>query len=87
MLINNSEYFTILESVKSQIRSAQYRAVVGANIELRTLYWNIGNVILENMRWGNKFVENLSQDIKFVQSVTAQIPWTHNKSILDRVKE
>jgi predicted nuclease of restriction endonuclease-like (RecB) superfamily len=115
MLINNSEYFSILEEIKSQIRTAQYRAVVGANRELLTLYWNIGNIILENKRWGNKFVENLSRDIKadfpnvtgysvrnlkymqkfastyndleFVQSVTAQIPWTHNKSILDKVKD
>jgi len=115
MLINNSEYFDVLESIKSQIRAAQYRAVVGANRELLALYWNIGNIILNNKRWGNKFVENLSRDIKadflnvtgysvrnlkymqkfaltypdleFVQSVTAQIPWTHNKSILDKVKE
>ena len=115
MLINNSEYFDVLESIKSQIKAAQYRAVVGANRELLTLYWNIGNVILGNKSWGNKFVENLSRDIKadfpnvtgysvrnlkymqkfaatypdleFVQSVTAQIPWTHNKSILDKVKE
>ena len=26
-------------------------------------------------------------DLEFVQSVTAQIPWTHNKSILDKVKD
>jgi predicted nuclease of restriction endonuclease-like (RecB) superfamily len=115
VLINTSDYFTILENIKSQIKAAQYRAVVGANRELLTLYWNIGNVILENKEWGNKFVENLSADIrsdfpgvtgysvrnlkymqkfaatypdiKFVQSVTAQITWTHNKSILDKVKD
>jgi predicted nuclease of restriction endonuclease-like (RecB) superfamily len=104
-----------LEDIKTQIRSAQYKAVFGANRELLTLYWNIGNIILHNKRWGNKFVENLSRDIKadfpnvtgysvrnlkymqkfattypdleFVQSVTAQIPWTHNKSVLDKVKD
>jgi len=115
MLINTSEYFEILEKIKAQIKSAQYKAIIGANTELLTLYWNIGKVIIENKRWGNKFVDNLSRDIKsdfpnatgysvrnlkymqkfastypnigFVQSVTAQIPWTHNKSILDKVKE
>jgi predicted nuclease of restriction endonuclease-like (RecB) superfamily len=115
MLMNNAEYFEIVEGIKTQIRASQYKAVVGANKELLTLYWNIGKVILENRSWGNKFVENLSKDIRadfpnatgysirnlkymqkfaatypdleFVQSVTAQIPWTHNKSVLDKVKE
>ncbi|MDR0381150.1 MAG: PDDEXK nuclease domain-containing protein [Oscillospiraceae bacterium] len=64
MLINNNEYFEILESIKSQIYAAQYKAVLGANVEMLTLYWNIGKVIIENIKWGNKFVENLSRDIK-----------------------
>jgi Uncharacterized conserved protein len=115
MLLNTNEYFGVLENIKAQIRSAQYKAVVGANRELLTLYWNIGNIIINNKIWGNKFIENLSRDIKadfpnvtgysvrnlkymqkfamtypnieFVQSVTAQIPWTHNKSILNKVKD
>lgn len=64
MLMNNSEYFEIVEGVKSQIRSAQYKAVIGANTEMFTLYWRIGNVIIENSRWGDRFIENLSADIK-----------------------
>jgi len=64
MLINNNEYFDILENIKSQIHAAQYKAVLGANVEMLTLYWNIGKVIIDNIKWGNKFVENLSRDIK-----------------------
>ena len=64
MLINNNEYFDILENVKSQIHAAQYTAVLGANVEMLTLYWNIGKVIIENIKWGNKFIDNLSRDIK-----------------------
>ena len=64
MLINNNEYFEIVENIKPQIHAAQYKAVLGANIEMLTLYWNIGKVIIENIKWGNKFVENLSRDIK-----------------------
>ncbi len=115
MLMNHAEYFKVLETVKAQILSAQHKAALGVNKELILLYWQIGNVIIENSQWGNKFIENLAKDIKadfpdasgysvrnlkymrqfasvytdltFVQSVTAQIPWTHNKSILDKVKE
>jgi len=64
MLINNNEYFKIVENIKSQIHAAQYKAVLGANVEMLTLYWNIGKVIIDNIKWGNKFVENLSRDIK-----------------------
>ena len=64
MLINNDEYFKILESVKAQIHNAQYKAVLGANRELILLYWNIGKVIIENQKHGNSFIENLARDIK-----------------------
>ena len=64
MLINNDDYFEILKNVKSQIQTAQYKAIFGANRELILLYWNIGNVIIESSVWGNKFVDNLARDIK-----------------------
>jgi predicted nuclease of restriction endonuclease-like (RecB) superfamily len=64
MLINNAEYFDLLEKIKEQIRSAQYRAVLGVNREQILLYWNIGRVIIENIQWGNKFIDNLARDIK-----------------------
>jgi len=64
MLINNENYFEILENVKTKIQNAQYKAALGANRELILLYWNIGNVIIENSVWGNKFIDNLARDIK-----------------------
>jgi len=64
VLINNNEYFEILENIKSQIHAAQYKAVLGINREQTILYWNIGKVIIENSKYGNRFVENLARDIK-----------------------
>jgi len=46
MLLNNTDYFEALEDIKSRIKSAQYKAVLGANKELIELYWNIGQVII-----------------------------------------
>jgi len=63
MLINNSEYFTILEDIKTRIKTAQYKAVLGANKELMELYWSIGQIIVSNTSYGVKFIENLSMDI------------------------
>lgn len=64
MLINNSEYFTILEDIKTRIKTAQYKAVLGANKELMELYWNIGIIVITNTKYGAKFMENLSRDIR-----------------------
>ncbi len=64
MLINNNEYLSVADAVKTHIRAAQRRVLVTANSELFTLYWNIGKVINENSVWGNKFIENLARDIK-----------------------
>lgn len=113
--MNTNEYLEIVDNIKSNIRSAQYKAAVAANKELIMLYWNIGKIINTHKSWGNKFIENLAQDIKldfpdmkgfsvrnlkymskfavtyddieFVQTVSAQIPWSHNVAILDKVKD
>ena len=64
MLINTDSYFQVLESVKAQIKNAQYRAVLGMNREQILLYWNIGKTIVENSTYGSDFIENLARDIK-----------------------
>ena len=64
MLINESEYFEILDEIKARIKEAQYRAVLGANYEQIVLNWNIGKVIIEKSKWGNRFIDNLARDIK-----------------------
>jgi predicted nuclease of restriction endonuclease-like (RecB) superfamily len=64
MLINNNEYFEMINSIKAQIREAQYRAVLGVNAEQIKLFWNIGNTIIENTKYGAKFIDTLARDIK-----------------------
>ena len=64
MLMNDNEYFQVLEDIKTRIRVAQYQAIIGANREMIMLYWNTGNYINTHKSWGNKFIENLSRDIR-----------------------
>lgn len=113
MLMNNNDYLKTIYSIKSEIKSAQYRAAVSVNRELIMLYYNIGKIINEHKAWGNKFIDNLAADIRlefpnvkgysvrnlkymskfaetypdeqFVQTVSAQIPWSHNTLILDKI--
>ena len=64
MLMNNNDYLKTIESIKSEIKSAQYKAAVSVNQELIMLYYNIGKIINEHKAWGNKFIDNLAADIK-----------------------
>ena len=64
VLMNNVEYLKIVEDIRLKIRAAQHRAILAANSELITLYWNIGTIINDRSVWGNKFIENLARDIK-----------------------
>ena len=40
MLMNIEEYFESIESIKNEIKSAQYKATVSVNRELIMLYYN-----------------------------------------------
>ena len=56
MLINDNKYLSIIETIKSEIESARFRATISVNSELTMLYYNIGSIINENKSWGNKFI-------------------------------
>ena len=115
MLINDNQYLSVIESIKTEISKAQYNAALQVNKELTLLYYHIGRTINEHKSWGNKFIDNLARDIKiaypnstgysvrnlkymakfaaeysneeFVQTVSAQIPWSHNVAIVEKVKK
>lgn len=64
MLMNSNEYLDLVQSIKQEIKQAQYKATISVNKELITLYHGIGRIINEHKSWGNKFIENLAADIK-----------------------
>jgi len=63
-LLVNTDYFELLDNVKLMIKTAQYQATLGANKTMIELYWKIGQMIIENTRYGAKFLKNLSNDIR-----------------------
>ena len=62
--MNTSEYLSVIENIKSEIKAAQYRATIHVNADMLLLYHDIGCVINEHKVWGNKFVDNLATDIR-----------------------
>ena len=115
VLMNSSKYISVVENIKREIKAAQYRAAIHANVDMLLLYHDIGCVINEHKFWGNRFIDNLATDIRidfpeskgysvrnlkymakfaetypnreFVQTVSAQIPWSHNIAIIEKVKD
>lgn len=65
MLINDNQYLSVIESIKTKISKPQYKVVLQVNKELTLLYYHIGKIINEHKSWGgNKFIDNLAKDIK-----------------------
>lgn len=45
--MNTSDYLSVIENIKQEIKKAQYRATIHANSDLLLLYYDIGTVINE----------------------------------------
>jgi hypothetical protein len=66
-LLSDNNYQNILTSLKEKIRSARLRAVLKVNTELLSVYWDVGNTILEQQKhkgWGAKIIDRLAIDLK-----------------------
>jgi predicted nuclease of restriction endonuclease-like (RecB) superfamily len=64
---DHPDYQHLLGEIRQRIRSAQYQALKAVNQELITLYWDIGQLIVERQQvagWGKAIVEQLAQDIR-----------------------
>ena len=60
-------YSTLLTEIKSRIGRAQTRAVLAVNAELIQLYWQIGQLLLQQKSqkgWGAGVIPRLAQDIR-----------------------
>lgn len=50
--MNTSEYLSVIENIKSEIKAAQYHATIHVNADMLLLYHDIGCVINEHKAWG-----------------------------------
>ena len=65
--LNNQNYATLLQTLKTEISQARIRAHLSVNKEMISLYWKIGNQILLKQKeegWGSKVIENISKDLR-----------------------
>ncbi len=62
----DKKYAQLIQTLKREIASSRIRAHLAVNKEMISLYWRIGNLILERQKqegWGSKVIENISRDL------------------------
>ena len=67
MNIENSNFTTFVQEIKTKILSSQYEALKAVNKELINLYWDIGKNIVEKQEkfsWGKSIVQNLATELQ-----------------------
>ena len=64
MLMNSNEYLNIVESIKQEIRTAQYRATVSVNRELLVLYHSIARSSTSTRHGATNLLKILPQTLK-----------------------
>jgi predicted nuclease of restriction endonuclease-like (RecB) superfamily len=65
-ITNNQEYKTWAEFITVKIKLAQTKVAFKVNTEMLTLYWEIGNSIIEKQNqngWGSKVIDLLAGDL------------------------
>jgi predicted nuclease of restriction endonuclease-like (RecB) superfamily len=62
-----SDYTQAFDEIKRRVRAAQYEALKAVNLELITLYWDIGGIIVtrqQSAAWGRSVVKRLAEDLQ-----------------------
>ena len=65
--INTTAFNQFVKDIKSKILSSQYEALKAVNKELISLYWSIGESIVQRQEtygWGKSVVKNLSEELQ-----------------------
>jgi predicted nuclease of restriction endonuclease-like (RecB) superfamily len=65
--MSGTTYISLISEIKIRIREAQVKATLAANAQMITMYWDIGNLILNrqaNEGWGTNVIQKLSVDIR-----------------------
>ena len=64
MIKTISDFRSIIENNKSDIKSTRFKTIENANKELLSLYFRLGKIIDENNKYENNFINDLSIELK-----------------------
>ena len=58
------DFKDIINDIKQEIKSTQYKVAVQSNISLILMYFRLGKILNDNYKYGNKFIDEVSKDLK-----------------------
>ena len=58
------DFKDIINDIKQEIKSTQYKVAVQSNISLISMYFRLGKILNDNYKYGNKFIDEVSKDLK-----------------------
>ena len=56
-----SDFKQLIKNVKEDILSTRYKIMENANLELLNLYFRLGKIISENVKYGNRIFMNFNK--------------------------
>lgn len=59
-----NDFKELIQNVKNDILSTRYKIMENANLELLNLYFRLGKIISENIKYGNNFIDNIATFLK-----------------------
>lgn len=62
--ISKPEFVGVITNIKNEIRTTQVRVAQQVNSGLIMMYFRVGKILAENIRYGNKFIENISMEVR-----------------------
>ncbi len=73
MLMNDNQYLSIVEEIKTKIQTARHTAMIGVNHELIMLYYNIGRTINEHKYCISRRNRILRKELEIYGSICRRI--------------
>ena len=80
----DKKYIALLTAIKRKIREAQIKTVMAANSQLLLLYYQLGNIIIENQQqkgWGANIINQLSKDSPSSVAAAVVVPHQQRREI------
>ena len=58
------DFKSTITKIKFEIRTTQVKTIQHVNSELIMMYFRIGKIMLENVKYGNSFIEKIAAELK-----------------------
>ena len=62
--MHTDDFKVILNHIKDEIKTTQYKVAVQNNISLISMYFRLGKILNDNYKYGNKFIDEVSKYLK-----------------------